>query len=366
MKFTLLRENFQKVLAIIQRIVVKNPSLPILENVLIETEDKKLKLSATNLELGIYVWAKGRMEEGGRVSVPAFLLGNIINNIKEERITIISKGFDLEIEAQNFTALIKGQDSNDFPLIPKPEVKEKINLIRKDVVEGISPLVHVATISDIYPEISGIFFSFSKEKLTLVGTDSFRLGKKEISMRVPKEFVGKEFIVPLKSSQEIGYILGEEVESGISMGVNENQVIFYIDDIYVISRLLAGNYPNYNELIPKDFVMDVVVSRKDFLEKLKLISVFAPKTNDCRVEIKNGEIVLSASTTIGSSEAALKATIRGKGVLGITFNYKYLLDGLLHLSSKELAFHIKNETSPVVLRGVGDQSYLYLVAPLKS
>lgn len=366
MKFTLLRENLQKALTIIQRIVVKNPSLPILENVLIETEDKKLKLSATNLELGIHVWAKGRMEEGGTLSVPAFLLGNIVTNVKEERITLLAKGLDLEVLAQNFTALIKGQDSNDFPLIPKPEVKEKIDLARKDIVEGVSPLTHVATLSDIYPEISGIFFSFSREKLTLVGTDSFRLAKKEIPMNAPKEFVGREFILPLKSSQEIAFILGEEIEEVTHLGVNENQALFYGSEVYIVSRLLAGTYPNYNELIPKDFAMDVVLNRKDFLEKVKLISVFAPKTNDCKVGIKNGEVVLSASTTIGSSEATLKATIRGKGVAEITFNYRYLLDGLLHLSTKDLVLHIKNETSPVVLRGVGDQSYLYLLAPLKS
>lgn len=366
MKFTLLRENLQKALAIIQRIVAKNPSLPILENVLIESDDKKLKLSATNLELGVHVWVKGRMEEEGRLSVPAFLLGNIVSNIKEERITLFMRGLDLEVGAPSFTALVKGQDSNDFPLIPKPEAMEKINLNRKDLAEGMSPLIHVATISDIYPEISGILFSFSKDKLTLVGTDSFRLGKKEIVMQVSKEFVGKEFILPLKSSQEVAYILGEEVESTIRLGINENQAIFYIGDIYVVSRLLAGNYPNYSELIPKDFTMDVVVNRKDFLEKIKLISVFAPKTNDCKVEVKKGEVVLSASAATGSSEAVLKATIRGRGASGITFNYRYLLDGLLHLSSKELVIHIKNETSPVVMRGVDDQGYLYLVAPLKN
>lgn len=366
MKFTGLKENFSKALNIAQRIIIKNPSLPILENILIETEDKRLKISATNLEMGVHLWIKGKVEEEGKICIPSSLFVSIINNSKEERITLESQGVNVKISAQSFEGIIKGQDSNEFPLIPKPDIEPFISLGVRQVAEGLSQVQYIATISEMYPEISGVSWSFSKDALILMATDSFRLGKKEIPLAIPKEFHEKTPILPLKSSQELGYILEQSAQATFQMGVSENQALFLFDDIRIVSRLLAGNYPNSEDLIPKEFTTDVTVDRLDFIDNIKLISVFAPKTNDCKLEVVKEGLTISSNATLGSSQARLKATVKGASTQAIVFNYRYLLEGLLHIKTKEITFHIKNEATPVIFQGVGDDNFVYLVAPLKS
>jgi DNA polymerase III subunit beta len=365
MKFTVLKENLQKALFIIQRIITKNPSLPILENILIETEQKRLKISATNLELGMHIWVRGRLEKEGKVSVPASLLGNIIANIKEERVMVESKGMNLTITSGSFEGLLKGQDANDFPLIPKPDIKTYTTIGVKKVLEGLAQVSHIATVSEIYPEISGTLVSFEKDGILFVATDSFRLAKKEIKEHIPKEIANTAVILPLRSVNELLYILDQTPATTFKFGVNENQALFLFDDVHVVSRLLSGSYPQYNDLIPKDFSVQVVLNRQEFIEKVKLISVFAPKTNDCKIEIGKAGLRLSSTATLGSSEATLKAKVKGSGISEIIFNYRYLLDGLAHIKSEEVELRIKTESNPIIFHGVGDESYLYLAAPLK-
>lgn len=366
MRYTALRENLQKALLIASRIVVKNPSLPILETVLIETENKQLKISATNLEIGIHMWVKGKIDQGGKLCIPVSLLGNIISTIREERITLESRGLNLEIVTQSFQGTIKGQDPNDFPIIPKPGIKTFVEMSAKKLSEGLSQIVPLATISEIYPEISGVSFLFGKQGITLVATDSFRLGKKEILERLPKEFSDLSFILPLRSSYEFLHLLEQYPDEVCRLGASENQVVSLCNDAYLVSRLLSGNYPNYGELIPKDFLLNVSVDRLECIEKVKLASIFAPKTNECKIEIGASSLKISTDAALGSSQATLKAKVQGAGVSEITFNYRYLLDGLTNIRTKEVVFHIKNESTPVLFTGVGDESYLYLAAPLKS
>lgn len=366
MKFTGLRENFQKALLVLQRIVMKNPSLPILENILIETENKRLKISATNLELGVHVWVKGKTEDEGRVCIPAYLLTNSITNSNEERVTIESEGINLTMKTESFEGTLKGQDPNEFPLIPNPAISLTTPLDVKHLAEGLAQVSYIAAVSEIYPEISGIYFSFSKGSLTIVATDSFRLGKKEISLTVPKEMASASFILPLRSAQELLYILEQSAQTSFNLGVNENQAVCSFDDITIVSRLLAGTYPNTSELIPKEFNAEIILERQSFIEKLKLISVFAPKTNDCKIEIREDTLLLSSSATAGSSKATLKVKVKGSAPGAITFNYRYLLDGLLRIKSSDALLRVKNESTPVVFQGVSDDSHLYLVAPLKS
>lgn len=365
MKFTVLKENLKKTLSIMQRIVLKSPGLPILENILIEAENKQLKISATNLELGVDVVVKGKTEKEGKVSVPAFLLSGIINNVKEERVVLEGKGMNLEVKTESFQGLIKGQDANEFPIIPRPDIGKFLSIDAKKFAGGLSQVSYAATVSEIYPEISGVFFSFTKDRLLLVATDSFRLGKKEINEQIPKEFSDTSFILPLRSSQELLYIIDQQEANQLRIGINENQVVFTIDDVYFVSRLLSGSYPDYSQLIPADFTTDIEVNKEEFMEKIKLTAIFSPKTNDCRVKISESGIILSSDTALGSAEASVKARVKGVSEGEIIFNYHYLLDGLFHIPAKEVVLHIKNKTTPVLFKGIGDESYVYLVAPLK-
>jgi len=366
MKFTGLRENLMRALTIVQRILTKNPSLPILENVLIETDNKQLKISTTNLEMGVRLWVKGKVEEDGKVCIPATLLSSIVSHIREERITLESQGLNALISTQNFQGTIKGQDANEFPLIPNPQIPTMLPFNVKHLAQGLYQVHYIATISEIYPEISGVLFLLSQDGLTLVATDSFRLGKKEVAMSLPKELVGASFILPLKPAQELAFILDQSVQPTAKVGWSENQVLFLLEDVQVVFRLLAGSYPQVNELIPKDFSLDIVADKQELIDAIKLISAFAPKTNDCKWELSGSQLKISSSATLGSSQTTLKVKAKGSAIAQIVFNYRYLLDGLLHIDQKEVLIRLNNEATPVVFYGQGNESYLYLVAPLKS
>jgi len=367
MKFTVLREHFQKVINASQRIVSKNPTLPILEGILIETENKRIKISATNLEIGVYYWVKGRVDKEGSASIPAAALGSLTNTLRDERITIEGKKNDVELSTQTFTALVKGYDYNDFPIIPSLKEGITFEIPAKEIVSALSRLENSATISETYPEISGIFWTFpQKNTLELVATDSFRLGKILLSLPFPEKITGKGFIVPLRSAQELLRIASDYESGNVRVSFNQNQVVFLFDEVYCISRLLSGSYPNYHDLIPKDFVLDVTVAKEELITGIKLVSVFSPKTSDIKLDILGNALKLSAQTQGGSSEAQVKGRVEGSGVSGAMFNYRYLLDGLANIREKEIVLHFKHDSAPVLFQGVGDNAYCYVLMPLKS
>ncbi len=367
MKFTLLKENLQKAINISQRLAIKTSTLPILENVLIQTEEKRIKISSTNLEMGLHIWVKGKVEKEGKLVLPVAILGALVNTIKEERITIEAKKLDAELITQNFNALIKGQDYNDFPIIPSLNQEHGFTIKAGVLKEALSQLENIVTLSETYPEISGILWNFSKDAIELVATDSFRLGRKLVHIQTHEALAGKGFILPLRTIQELIHIIMDvKEETPIQAHFNENQALFLFEDIYFISRLLSGTYPNYNDLIPKDFTVDISIPRDELANNIKLVRVFSPKTSDIKVEIGQNVLTLSAKTQTGSSEAKVKALVKGSGAQELMFNHRYLLDGLSNIEKKQIAIHVKNEASPALFSGEGDDSYIYVLMPLKT
>lgn len=367
MKFTVLREHLQKVVNATQRIVAKNAALPILESILIETENKRIKISATNLEIGASYWVKGKVDKEGKASIPAGTLGSLVNTLKEERITLVREKNDVEISTQTFHAFVKGYDSNDFPIIPSLKEEMFFEVPAREIANALSRLENIAALSETYPEISGVFWTCpQKNTLELVATDSFRLGRVISSLPLPETMVGKGFILPLRSAQELLRIAGDYGEGKVRVSFNQNQVLFLFEEVYCISRLLSGAYPNYHDLIPQDFTLDVSLSKEEFLTGIKLVSVFSPKTSDIKLEILGNALKLSAQAQGGSSEATIKGKINGSGVSGVMFNHRYLLDGIASIRQKEISLRFKHESSPVLFHGAGDNAYLYVLMPLKS
>ena len=367
MKFTVLREHLQKVINASQRIVAKNPALPILEGILIEAENKRIKISSTNLEIGTYYWVKGKVDKEGKVSVPAHTIGSLVNTLREERITLEAKKNDVELSSEGFHALVKGYDANDFPIIPSLNEGVSFDAASKDIAGALSQLGNIATLSETYPEISGVFWNFpAKNTLELVATDSFRLGRFVLSLPFPEEIIGKGFILPLRSAQELLRIMEDYKEGKVKISFNQNQVVFLFDEVYCISRLLSGTYPNYHDLIPQDFILDATLQREELVTGIKLVSVFSPKTSDIKLEILGNAFKLSAQTSTGSSESNVGGRLSGSGISGVMFNYRYLLDGLNNIHQKEVVVRFKNESAPVLFQGVGDPAYFYVLMPLKS
>jgi len=373
MKIEILKENFKNGLGVTERIVGKNLSLPILDNVLISAEDNFLSLSSTDLETAIKLWILTKIIKKGKAVVPVKFLSSFISLLPNEKIILEEKNQSLYIECKSFKNKIQGFNPEEFPLIPEFENSEYLEVDNKKLCEGLSQVVDVASPSQSRPEISGIYFIFSKNTIKIVATDSFRLAEKNIILEKP---VKKDisFILPQKPAREIMNIL-EEKEGKLKIYFLPNQTMFEFamqeiahPQIQIISRLIEGEYPNYEEIIPKKFKTHIILKRDEFLSQVKAASLFSGKINEIKIKAdpQNKEVQISAQDPdIGQSQSSIQAKIEGE-LIEASFNHKFLIDGLLNIKSSEVIFDLSKEEGPCVLKSVGDISYIYVVMPIKS
>jgi DNA polymerase-3 subunit beta len=374
MKIEVLKENLKSSLSIAERVVGKNLSLPILNNVLMTTDDNFLNLVSTDLEVAIRLWILVKIIDKGTVVVPAKFLSQFISSLPNEKITIEQKQQNIHIECGKVKTQIQGHNPEDFPLIPEFKDTESIEVDGHKIQNALSFVVDIASLHQSRPEISGIYFSFSKDSIKVVATDSFRLGEKSINLEQPlKNSKDQSFILPQKSAREIMNML-ENHGGPVKIYFSPNQILFETSfkegghpNIQITSRLIEGEYPNYQDIIPSSFKTNAIIKRDELLNQIKTASLFSGKINEVRLTVnkEKQEIELFAqSPDIGEHTSTLPAKIEGETVK-LSFNYKYLMDGLSHMKSSEISFDISKEDGPCILKPVGDASYTYMVMPIK-
>lgn len=373
MKIEVLKENLKNGLNVVEKVVGKNLSLPILDNVLFETEDNFLSLSSTDLETAIKLWILTKIVKKGKAVVPAKFLSSFISLLPNEKITLEEKNNNLHIECKNFKNQVQGFSPEEFPLIPEFKDYESLEVDNNKLCQGLSQIADVASPSQSRPEISGIYFVFSKNILKIVATDSFRLAEKTINLESP---VKRDicFILPQKPAREVMNILDGK-EGILKIYFSQNQAMFEFlmkevahPQVQIISRLIDGEYPNYEEIIPKSFKTKIIVKRDEFLSQIKTASLFSGKINEVKLSIKpdSKEVeVFAQDPDIGQSQSTIPAKIEGEE-LEISFNHKFLVDGLLNIKSSEVNFELSKEDGACVLKPVGDASYIYVVMPIKA
>jgi len=372
MKIEVLKENLKNGLNIVEKIVGKNLSLPILDNVLIYTEDNFLGMSSTNLETAIKIWTLAKITKKGKVVVPAKFLSSFVSSLPNEKILLEEKNNNkLYIECKSYKNEIQGFNSEDFPLIPDFKDAEFIEIDNKKLCQGLEQVVDIASLSQSRPEISGIYFSFIKNALKIVATDSFRLAEKKILMDKSVER-NISFILPQKPAKEVLNIL-QDKEGITKIYILPNQVMFEFSmkdfshpQVQIISRLIEGEYPNYEEIIPTKFKTQIILKRDEFLNQIKTASLFSGKLSEIKITAKNKEVeVFAQDSEIGQSQSSISSKTEGEEI-EISFNYKFLIDGLLKIKSSEVLFQISREEGACILKPVGDTGYLYVVMPIKS
>lgn len=370
MKIICLQENLKNGLNIVQNIIGKNLILPILNNILLETQHGRLKISSTNLEIGINCWISSKVEKEGKITIPAKQFNIFINNLPNKKIELETKENSILIKCENYKTIFKGLSADEFPIIPKIE-NEIFSSISSDIFKkNLLQVVNIAALSESRPEISGILFKFSKKNLKLVATDSFRLVEKNIyNLNCQEE---KTIIVPQKTVQELIRILSEK-DGEMKLILNQNQILFDFDDIQLISRLIDGQYPNYEQFMPKDVKIQIILDREEFLNIIRTASIFSGRTGIIKVTINPQKSLLeifSQDPNLGENKSQISAEIsmaeNKKDKIDIDFNYKYLFDGLSNLESKKIIFGINDPSSPAIIKETDDTSYLYLVMPIKS
>jgi DNA polymerase-3 subunit beta len=375
MKITCTQENLNNGFLVTGHLVNKNVNLPILNNVLLEIKNGNLRLSTTNLEIGISCIVRGKVESDGVFTVEAKLLTDYINLLPKENVDIeLVKDDYLNVKCKNNNTRVKGIPADDFPVIPHIEKVDPYRINVKDFKKAISQVIFSVSTNETRPEISGVFLSFADgeaNNLTMVSTDSYRLAEKK--MKIDGNTNKKSVIVPVKTLQEVVRILGvikdqTEAPETLDIYLSENQILFVIDGIEVISRLIEGQYPDYKQIIPKNPATEVIVNTQELTKVIKTTALFS-KTGifDINLEFipENKSLVISSNNIqVGESVSEIDVQFNGEKNR-TTLNYRFLLDVLSNLESSDINLSIVDSNIPCLIKPNKDDSYLYIIMPIK-
>lgn len=373
MKIIILKEKLKEGVNIIERVAQKSLTLPVLNNILLKGEKTFISLTATNLEIGLRWWALAKIEKEGEILIPARLFSTLVGFLPDGPLEIETEGLFFNIKSGDYQPRIKGFNPEEFPLLPQVNQEEKISLNGQTFCQALSQVFDISSPSLARPEISGVFFQFQKEQIKIVATDSFRLGERKIFSKLPltKEY---SFILPQLTAREIVNVFSEK-EGELRIYFSPNQVLFETrlsetdhPQIHLISRLIEGDFPDYQAIIPKKFETQIVLSKNEFLNQIKSASLFSGKISEVKLNIlpQKGKIeIFSQNPDLGEYKSSLPGKIKGKA-LSASFNHRFLADGLWKIKSPEVIFELTSEEEPAVLKPVGAEDYLYVVMPIKT
>ena len=371
MKAVVTKENFKKILNIVSHIVGHAASLPILSNILLQTEKGRIKISATNLEIGLTAWRGGRVEEDGRLTLPAKTINDYIATTLGDQISLETEKNNLIISTDSSRATIKTLPADEFPLIPQVVPTGMVSIDSAELRMALSEVIFAAAPFETQPELSGVYTYLSGETLYFVSTDRYRLTERSIklgSIDIENDF--KAITIPHRTVLEVIRLLSGLAEGSAKTALvqGENQVLFRLPDLELVSRLVDGQFPDYKQIIPNDFASTAVLPRYELVQAIKSAGLFASSGKSIKLDFKPNEgqvLVYAASGDIGESTVKIAGEVSGREQQS-TFNYRYLIDYLNNISDDKVIFKAINDSSPAVLTPKDRQNNLYLVMPVKA
>jgi len=375
MKISSLQENLKQGLQIVSHTSIKSVNLPILSNILIEAVDGNIRLVSTNLEIGVISNVRGKIEAEGRYTVDTKIINDYIALLPNKKVELELKDDILKIECDNYKTKLRGQSAEEYPLIPVVDRNEYYILKKEDFKKALSQTVFATAPSETRLELSGVLFIFSQNSLTLAATDSYRLAERTVAVKVSGEKNDseeiKKVIVPAKTVQEVVRIFADGSEDSgqeLKIYLSDNQILFADNNTELVSRLIEGQFPDYQQIIPKNHKTTAIINRQELTRAVKASSLFS-KTgiNDVNLDLpqdKNEVVVSSASGQTGESVISITAGVKGVDN-GVVVNHRYLLDGLNNIDSENVKLEITDNNTPCILRPEKDSNYLYIIMPIK-
>ncbi len=372
MRLSCLQENLARGLSVVGRAVASRSTLPITQNVLLSTEQSMLKISATDLNMAMTTWIGAQVEEEGAITVPARLLSDFVNSLPPERIDMeaTSQPIGLNVKCVSFESNISGSPADDFPPIPAVEGGLAAKIEPDVLREAISRVSFAAATEDSRPVLTGVKTEISGDDFKFAAADGFRLAVYSGKLaEPPSEDI--EFLIPARVLNEISRLLGIQQKSVEFMVTpSSNQALFRVEDVEIVSSLIAGNFPNYNQLIPQSHTTRVVLNSDDFLRATRTAAIFARDGSGIiRLQMGAGEedapghlTVSSRAEEVGDNEGQLGAEVEGEDAK-IAFNSKYLTD-VLDVLSGDVAMEVSSPSSPGVLKPVEGDDYVHVVMPM--
>lgn len=367
MKLFCAQKELDYALNVVNKAINPNNTLPVLNNVLLKAEGKKLYFSSTNLEIAISCYIEADVRSEGAITVPAKLITGYTSLLTNEKIELaVTEGVSLSINSSSSHTKIKCISADEFPLIPKVERGHEFSLNVDDFYKAITETVFAASFNTTRPVLSGVYLKQSSGALKVVTTDSYRLAEKTIK---PLKASKEDFscIIPARTLSELGKILSKAEGKDVKINVSNNQVLFIVDGIELISRLIEGKFPDYEKIIPKEYKTKFEVSVEDLSLVLKRVSLFARENNNSvKLSVTNdGKLIVSSEETkVGEEKADVVIKVEGENNK-ISLNSQYVLDVLTYINSDKINFSINDKASPACVRPVDDGDYVYIIMPLK-
>ena len=374
MKVTVLQENLARGLGIVAKAVSPRSTLPVLANILIASDEGRLRLSATNLEMGITCWVPARIDEEGSTTVPARTFSDLVGTLPSDQVLLKldSQTQTLNVRGGSSTNDIKCIDAQEFPPMPVPDFEGAVQINVGDFREMIHQVAFAASSDEARPVLMGVLVHVDKDKLTMAAADGFRLSVRKAVLSAPSP-VSVTAIVPAQALKELARVATDGDEPiYMVLPKGRGQVVFRVKDVEVVSQLIDGTFPDYQQIIPRSYKSRTLVSTSSLLKACKQAEIFAREgSNVARFNIKTAqgemqpsEVEISAtSEETGKNETIVEATVDGGGLL-IAFNVKFLREALEVIRTPNVALETSAPNAPGVVRPVGDDQFLHVIMPM--
>lgn len=369
MELKVLQEELSKALATVSRFVASKPQLPVLTNILFTaTKDNKLCLSATDLDIGIKFWLDAKVQEPGQITIPAKEINEFVSYLVPGKLSLKTENkTKLHLSSNGGQGKFSGMDASEFPEIPGLDKKKTMSVPLEKLGQAVNLVSFAAADDDTRPVLSAVNWQFGDEEYRMVTTDGYRLSLKDVS-KIDVNESGKAFLIPARSLTEIIRLTNKEKKIKVGLTKDENQVVFVLPQLQLTSRLIEGEFPDYQEIIPDEVGTTVEVDKAEFLSAVRAASVFARESaNVVKFSIKDKKMVISANApSVGENKNEIEAEIKGEK-LEIAFNYRFLIDFLqaVPVGEEVIVMEFNQPLSPGVFKAPTDKDWLHIIMPVR-
>jgi DNA polymerase-3 subunit beta len=365
-----MQENLARGLSVVSRAVSTRSTLPVLANVLLKTEDAGLKLTATNLEIGITYWVPGKIESDGATTVPAKLLTDYVNALQGgERVDLeLTAGETLHLRAGRSESHLKGIDADEFPAIQTAGERPTTRIAQNVLRQALEETAFAAASDEARPILTGVLARVEGSTLTLAAADNYRIAVKTIP--ILDAVAETSVVIPARALNELARILSDVDEPvDIVLAQARNQILFHLEGVDLVSRLIDGQFPNYQQVLPQSHTTRAVLDREELLRAVRPAALIAHESaNIVKLQIDangNAGITVSANAEVGDHVGQVEAAVEGDGTT-IAFNARYLADVLTNVDAEQFALELNGPLSPGVFRPIGDDQYVHVVMPVRT
>lgn len=363
MKLQVTQENLSKALGSVARVASSRGTLPILSNVLLKTVEGRLTIAATNLDIAITHYIGSKVSQEGAITVPARLMQDFVGSLPSGVIELKLDDQKLHINAEKYNSVINGVSAEDYPVMPAIADGQSWKINAKLLKQALQQVVVAASGDEARPVLTGVYWHTHEGKLYMVATDSYRLAEKAlINMKQDVDL-----LIPASALQDLLRLLGD-YEDDVTVTHDDQQVLFQVGDVELVTRLIEGKYPDYRKLIPRSFASDATLKKSELTNITKVSSLFARESAGSvtiNLDAESQQVsIRSVASQIGENIASASATITNEG--NITLNSRYILDALHVLGGEDVRLAFNGKLEPCILADPKAGDYLHVVMPLKS